>query len=279
MRYTQSASLLCYYGARNKTTVCCGELHLRRAERSRDSRNFSITWKANFSRGSYIVDHRLSLHLALTLSVCTQLRSQEARQRCCLDFSDNRDHQHTAQHTTVSSEVQYRTSTLTQTKIWAYKAAVSMIHGSPPSRRRSNGAWRAPTALAAPSLLLLAEAASHGASAFLVPVITTPRTAIYSRASSLFQTSATEAEGGEDKSPAGLTLEEVYKRLKLDSIGVDDGGVSLDSTDPEYGVSFRTHSTVVVPTRLLAVACTRTALFLFYFPVCCIGCYNNNSTV
>lgn len=213
------------------------------AERSRDSQKISITWKANFNRGCYIVDHRLSLHLA-SLCVCTQLRSQQARKRCCLEFSDNVHQKHTAQRTTVSSEVQYRTSTRTQTKIWAYKAAVSMIHSSsaPSSRRRSNSAWRARTSLASPSLLLLAEAASHGASAFLVPVITTPRTAIYSRATSLCQTSATEADGGEDKSPAGLTLEGVYKRLKLDSIGVDDGGVSLDSTDPDYGVSFRTHS-------------------------------------
>lgn len=41
---------------------------------------------------------------------------------------------------------------------------------------------------------------------------------------------------GRPKSPAGLTLEGVYKRLKLESLGLDDGTVQLDSKDNDYGV-------------------------------------------
>lgn len=39
------------------------------------------------------------------------------------------------------------------------------------------------------------------------------------------------------RSPAGLTLEGVYKRLKLEVQGLDDGIVGLDSRDTDYGVS------------------------------------------
>lgn len=117
-----------------------------------------------------------------------------------------------------------------------------MIHNNS-SKSSSNATWRAPTSLTAPSLLLLMVGASwHDTSAFMVPVISASTTA--SRASSLCKTSATDKAGGEDgadRSPAGLTLEGVYQRLKLDSIGLDDGGVSLDSTDPDYGVRLRTY--------------------------------------
>lgn len=39
------------------------------------------------------------------------------------------------------------------------------------------------------------------------------------------------------KSPAGLTLEGVYKRLKVEVQGLDDGIVGLESRDKDYGVS------------------------------------------
>lgn len=38
------------------------------------------------------------------------------------------------------------------------------------------------------------------------------------------------------KSPAGLTIEGVYKRLKLETQGLDDGIVGLESKDTDYGV-------------------------------------------
>lgn len=45
-----------------------------------------------------------------------------------------------------------------------------------------------------------------------------------------------EADDGMPKSPAGLTLEGVYKRLKLETQGLDDGIVGLESKDTDYGV-------------------------------------------
>lgn len=46
-----------------------------------------------------------------------------------------------------------------------------------------------------------------------------------------------EDSDGMVKSPAGLTLEGVYKRLKLEVQGLDDGVVGLESRDNVYGVS------------------------------------------
>lgn len=46
-----------------------------------------------------------------------------------------------------------------------------------------------------------------------------------------------EQDGGQAKSPAGLTLEGVYKRLKLETQGLADGVVGLESKDTDYGVS------------------------------------------
>lgn len=47
-----------------------------------------------------------------------------------------------------------------------------------------------------------------------------------------------EEEEGDDvvKSPAGLSLEGVYKRLKLETQGFDDGVMGLESKDPKFGV-------------------------------------------
>lgn len=46
-----------------------------------------------------------------------------------------------------------------------------------------------------------------------------------------------EQDDGQARSPAGLTLEGVYKRLKLEAQGLNDGAVGLDSKDTDYGVS------------------------------------------
>lgn len=47
-----------------------------------------------------------------------------------------------------------------------------------------------------------------------------------------------EEDDGRAKSPAGLTLEGVYKRLKLETQGLEDGIVGLESKDTDYGVSW-----------------------------------------
>lgn len=47
---------------------------------------------------------------------------------------------------------------------------------------------------------------------------------------------AEEADDGMPKSPAGLTLEGVYKKLKLETQGLDEGIVGLESKDTDYGV-------------------------------------------
>lgn len=50
-----------------------------------------------------------------------------------------------------------------------------------------------------------------------------------------------EVNDGQPKSPAGLTLEGVYRRLKLETQGLDDGIVGLESKDTDYGVRGRQH--------------------------------------
>ena len=46
-----------------------------------------------------------------------------------------------------------------------------------------------------------------------------------------------ESDRGIAKSPEGLTLEGVYRKLKLETQGLDDGIVGLESKDTDYGVS------------------------------------------
>ncbi|CAM9701604.1 unnamed protein product [Choristocarpus tenellus] len=43
-------------------------------------------------------------------------------------------------------------------------------------------------------------------------------------------------EGSGPLTPAGLTLEGVYKRVKIEAQGLEDGAVALDSKDVDYGV-------------------------------------------
>ncbi|CAN0204861.1 unnamed protein product [Ascophyllum nodosum] len=45
-----------------------------------------------------------------------------------------------------------------------------------------------------------------------------------------------ESDSGIAKSPEGLTLEGVYRKLKLETQGLDDGIVGLESKDTDYGV-------------------------------------------
>ena len=110
--------------------------------------------------------------------------------------------------------------------------------------------------------LLVLAAALHPGSSFLFPVTAVGRLPPSGKpwASSMQPQSATPSsdvgepvsqpsefnyDGAEEvpdggdrrpKSPAGLTLEGVYKRLKLESLGLDDGTVQLDSKDNDYGV-------------------------------------------
>lgn len=46
-----------------------------------------------------------------------------------------------------------------------------------------------------------------------------------------------EQDDGQARSPAGLTLEGVYKRLKMETQDLDEGVVGLESKDTDYGVS------------------------------------------
>lgn len=131
-------------------------------------------------------------------------------------------------------------------------------------RRRAQATAAAATSTRSPSLLplLLLAAALHTGSSFLFPVTAVGRVppSCKTWASSVLSQSATSSsdvgepvsqppeiddddaeevsDEGDDqpKSPAGLTLEGVYKRLKLESLGLDDGTVQLDSKDNDYGV-------------------------------------------
>lgn len=55
-----------------------------------------------------------------------------------------------------------------------------------------------------------------------------------------------EVDDGLARSPAGLTLDGVYKRLTLETQGRADGVVGLESKDTDYAVSFVLRT--IVPT-------------------------------
>lgn len=134
-----------------------------------------------------------------------------------------------------------------------------------PAKRRSAQAAAAGATTRSPSLLplLLLAAALHPSSSFLFPVtaVRNPPSckAWASSTQPLSATSssdvgepviepvqppglddAAEVDGGDGddrlKSQAGLTLEGVYKRLKLETVDIDAGTVELDSKDTDYGV-------------------------------------------
>ena len=107
------------------------------------------------------------------------------------------------------------------------------------------------------SVLLALSLQFRNGSSFVLPVTAVKRCHHASRSSSCVKTigraeatdSAGADEGGAEvagveeqddrqaKSPARLTLEGVYKRLKLETQGLADGVVGLESKDTDYGVS------------------------------------------
>lgn len=110
------------------------------------------------------------------------------------------------------------------------------------------------------SLLLSLSLQLRGGSSFVLPLTAAKRCHHASRSASCVKTigqaSATDSPAGSDegaevarveeqdddgggqaRSPAGLTLEGVYKRLKLETQGLADGVVGLESKDTDYGVS------------------------------------------
>lgn len=132
-----------------------------------------------------------------------------------------------------------------------------------PQRRRAAAATpTATTASRRPSFLplLLLASALHPSSSFLFPITAVsglpPSCKTWSaslRPQSASSSSdvgepvqSSELGGAEDEvddaadgrptSPAGLTLEGVYKRLKLECVDIDEGAVQLESKDTDYGV-------------------------------------------
>ena len=97
------------------------------------------------------------------------------------------------------------------------------------------------------SVLLALSLQLRNGSSFVLPVTAVKRCHHASRLDAT--DSAGSDEGGAEvagveeqddrqaKSPARLTLEGVYKRLKLETQGLADGVVGLESKDPNYGVS------------------------------------------
>lgn len=111
------------------------------------------------------------------------------------------------------------------------------------------------------SFLLALSLQLHGCSSFLLPLTAAKGCNHASRSASCVNTTkraaATDGSGSDDgaeqtteteeaeeqddgraRSPAGLTLEGVYKRLKLETQGLADGVVGLESKDTDYGVSW-----------------------------------------
>eukprot|EP00904_Undaria_pinnatifida_P000067 jgi/Undpi1/10060/HiC_scaffold_28.g12514.m1 len=132
-----------------------------------------------------------------------------------------------------------------------------------PQRRRAAAATpTATTASRRPSFLplLLLASALHPSSSFLFPITAVsglpPSCKTWSaslRPQSASSSSdvgepvqSSELGGAEDEvddaadgrptSPAGLTLEGVYKRLKLECVDIDEGAVQLESKDTDYGI-------------------------------------------
>jgi hypothetical protein len=50
------------------------------------------------------------------------------------------------------------------------------------------------------------------------------------------QQQAEAADSGEPQNPDGVTLEGVYRRLKLEVLDLDDGVVGIESRDPRFGI-------------------------------------------
>ena len=96
-------------------------------------------------------------------------------------------------------------------------------------------------------LLVLGLVQLHGGSSFLLSGSTA--TTRSRRASRCLRTTAWAQDAGEAEakevqtgptSPSGLALEGVYKRLKLETQGLADGVVGLESKDTDFGVSLET---------------------------------------
>ena len=106
------------------------------------------------------------------------------------------------------------------------------------------------------SLLLALSLQLHNSSSFVISLAASKRCHHASRSASCVRTisraAAPDSAGsdereeavgvdeqadGQARSPAGLTLEGVYKRLKLETQGLADGVVGLESKDTNYGVS------------------------------------------
>lgn len=69
---------------------------------------------------------------------------------------------------------------------------------------------------------------------------------------------STSVEDGADgrTSPSGLSLEGVYKRLKLETLGLDDGTVRLESKDTDFGVRGREDFAAVFETGIVSINST-----------------------
>lgn len=114
--------------------------------------------------------------------------------------------------------------------------------------------------LALSLLPLLVALQLHGGSSFLLPV-----TSRRHHASREQQQQKSPSEGGQEekeddgraRSPAGLTLEGVYKRLKLEAQGHADGVVGLESKDTSYGVSVEVTAAYITATAVICNATQR----------------------
>jgi hypothetical protein len=57
-----------------------------------------------------------------------------------------------------------------------------------------------------------------------------------SKPTPLLQQQAEAADNGEPQNPDGVTLEGVYRRLKLEVLDLDEGVVGIESRDPRFGI-------------------------------------------
>lgn len=89
------------------------------------------------------------------------------------------------------------------------------------------------------SILALGFVQLHAGSSFLLSSMASKRPRPASRClRTIAWAEANEAGAGQTAtSPAGLALEGVYKRLKLETQGLADGVVGLESKDTDFGVS------------------------------------------
>jgi hypothetical protein len=88
------------------------------------------------------------------------------------------------------------------------------------------------------SLLAITYCFTSVCSFLCTPAVSSVRslTSLRSKSTPSLQQQAEAADNGEPQNPDGVTLEGVYRRLKLEVLDLDEGVVGIESRDPRFGI-------------------------------------------